>query len=62
MDMRFENVRDGDAVLSGQFQINFHIGPRIDDGGRAFLVIADQVRDRGDAISENAFEDERHRI
>ena len=62
MDMRFEDVGDGDAVFSGQLQIDFHVGPRIDDGGRAFLIIADQVRDRGDAISENAFEDKRHRI
>ena len=45
-----------DAIFPRQFQINFHVGSRINDCGGAFLIIADQVRDRGDAIRENAFE------
>jgi hypothetical protein len=60
VNVRFENVRNGDAVLSRQLQINFHIGPWIDYRGGAFFVIADQIRDRGDAIGQNAFKNERH--
>ena len=56
MNMGLENVGNGDAALARQFQVNLYVGPRIDDCGGGFLVIADQVRDRGDAVRDNAFE------
>ena len=43
VDMRFKNVGNRYAVFSRQLQIDFHVRPRIDDGGCAFFVIADQI-------------------
>ena len=37
-------------------------GSWINDRGGAFFIITDQIRDRCDAIGENTFENERHRI
>src|SRR5205807_1756825 len=62
VDVRFENVRDRDAALSRQLEVNLNIRAWVDDCGGALFIIADQVGDCGDAIGENAFKDERHRI
>src|SRR5471030_528658 len=39
---------------------SFLFGSRIENRGRAFFIIADQIRERGDAFCLHAFENERH--
>ena len=45
-----------------ELKINLHVGARIDDRPRAFLIVADQIGDCRDAISENTLENQGHKF
>ena len=60
MDVGLEDVGDGDFPLAGQLEIDLHVGPRIDDGRRAGLVVADQIRQLRDAFGLHGLENHGH--
>ena len=62
MNMGFEYVRDRDAIFSGQLEINFDVRPRIDHRRRGLLVVADQIRNRGNSIRYDSLKNKRHRF
>jgi hypothetical protein len=60
MDMRFENVRDGDTGFARHVDVNVAIGTRIKNRSHAFIIIAHEIGKLGDAFGLDGFKDERH--
>ena len=60
MNVRFENVGDGNLFFTRQRQVFLHIRRGIEDRGDSRAVIAQQIREFGDPFGLDLFEDEGH--
>ena len=56
VDVRFEDVGDATLCFAGVFQVDLHVGARIDHRRHGRLVVPDQIRKLGDAFGLDAFE------
>ena len=58
VNVRLENVRDGDVFFPGELDVFLYIRSGIEDRRDPFVVIPDQVRKLGDSFGLDAFKDE----
>ena len=56
----FENMRNGNIFLPRKIEIDFHVNPRIENRGDTLLIVANQIRERGDAFCLHTLKNERH--
>src|SRR6059036_2546300 len=61
MDMRLEDMRDGEPGFACHLNINLNVSSRIENRSDSLVVVTKQVREFGDAFGLNGFENERHR-
>jgi hypothetical protein len=61
MNMRLENMSDGEPCFACHLNINLDIGSRIENRSHSFVVVTKQVRKLGDAFGLNGFKNEGHR-
>ena len=62
VEMGEENVLDRQAMLVGEGEVLIDVSLRIDDGGGAILLIADEIRGVGQAGKIELFEDQGIRL
>ena len=60
MNMRLEDMRDGETCLARQVHINIYIRPRIENRSDPFVIVTEEVRKFRDAFSLDGFKNERH--
>src|SRR5262249_13213806 len=61
MNMRLENMRDGEPRFACHLYIDLHIGSWIEDRRHSFVVVTKQIGKFGDTLGLNGFKNERHR-
>src|SRR5437016_10226025 len=61
MNMRFKNVRDGDARFTRRLNVNIAVRARVKYRCDSFIIIADQIGKLSDPFGLNGFKNERHR-
>ena len=60
MDMRLEDMRDGEPGFACHLNINLDVSSRIENRSDSFVVVTKQVRQFGDTFGLNGFKNERH--
>src|SRR6266446_7110749 len=60
MNMRLENMRDGEACFARRVYINIYVRPRIENRSDPFVIVTEEVRKFRDTFSLNGFKYERH--
>ena len=61
MNMRFENMRDGEAGFARHVHINIDICSGVEDCSHSFVIIADKIGKLGDPFGLDGFKYKRHR-
>ena len=61
MNMRLEDMRDGEACFARHVHINIYVRPWIENRSDPFVIVTEQIRKFRDAFGLNGFENERHR-
>ncbi len=57
VNVRLEDMGDGDILLPRQLDVFVDVRGRIEDGGGSFLIVAQQIRKLRDSFRLDAFKD-----
>src|SRR5437870_2920789 len=60
MNVRFEDMGEGDVLFTRQVDVNVDIRSRIEYGCDAFFIVADQIRNFGEAFRFNRLKNKCH--